>query len=452
MNYLIDNKIKALPVFQNQQDFLIGVFAIGTILKFTKYTKRLIVGFDENNVPIYNPQIQREVENSRIQKIADFLIEDPNATFPTNIVLHIPSNIINSQKNVNDFVEIELEEKVIEGIEKAKVNDEKGDVFITIIDGQHRIRGIEIAIERLDNDIKIVCQTIIGSPNNIDLQKKRDRYTQRKQDLLNMQLVVSFFVDKSLEYQAMIFSTINRTQKRVSDSLVLSLFGLNTDDSPQKTSLQVVLALNGHLKSPFYNRVNLYGNEYEVNQSPPLSQAGMVKSIINLISENLRDAELDRYRSRKELFKRSESSSKNLPMRDYYARNDDSKISDILFFYFNSVKDTFLRGDGSSLWSFNPEKMKPTNILQTTVGYQALLKILVDILSEVKSENDRVSKEKYSEFLKKCKGINFEDTKTYNFTSKSSNLLYYDMSLLIWKPLNAFDKRLQKREEILKRE
>ena len=101
MNYLENNKIKAIPVFQNQQDFLIGVFSIGTILKFTKYTKRLIVGFDENNEPIYNPQIQREVENSRVQKIADFLIEDPNATFPTNIVLHIPSNIINAQKIYN---------------------------------------------------------------------------------------------------------------------------------------------------------------------------------------------------------------------------------------------------------------------------------------------------------------------------------------------------------------
>ncbi|WP_186750566.1 ParB N-terminal domain-containing protein [Spirosoma utsteinense] len=114
---------------------------------------------------------------------------------------------------------------------------------------------------------------------------------------------MSFFIDKTLEYQAMIFSTINRTQKRVSESLVYSLFGLTTKDSPQKTALQIVLALNAHEKSPFFNRIKLYGGDYDSNQSPPLSQATMVKSIIDLISESLREAELDRYRSRDELFR-----------------------------------------------------------------------------------------------------------------------------------------------------
>ncbi len=451
MNNLEDNKILGIPVIQNQQEFVIGVFTIDQILKFTKFTKRLIINYDDENKPIYNSHIQREVESMRVEKIADFLIEDPEATFPTNIVLSIPQKVIDRQTHNNQFIEIYLNKEVFSGIEQEKQKENTGDIHITIIDGQHRIRGIEIAIERLQSNINTVVQTSKGGVSE-SLNKKLEYYRVRLKDLLNIQLVVSFFIDKTLEYQAMIFSTINRTQKRVSESLVYSLFGLTTQDSPQKTALQIVLALNAHSKSPFYNRIKLYGGDYEINQSPPLSQAGMVKSIINLICENLRESELDRYRSRKELFKRSESSSKNLPMRDYYAKDNDSKISDILFHYFNSVKDTFVRNDNSSLWDFNPEKMKPSNILQTTVGYQALLKILVDILGEVKSENDRVSKEKYSEFLKKCKSINFEDTKTYNFTSKSSNLLYYDMSLLIWNPLNNSDKRIQKREEILKRE
>lgn len=101
----------------------------------------------------------------------------------------------------------------------------------------------------------------------------------------------------------MIFSTINRTQKRVSQNLVYSLFGLDENDTPQKVALEIVLALNGHEKSPFYKRIMLYGGTYSKNEIPPLSQSTMVKSIVELICENSRDAEIDRFRKRKELLK-----------------------------------------------------------------------------------------------------------------------------------------------------
>jgi DGQHR domain-containing protein len=448
MNYFVDKNIKCIPVFQNQQDFLIGVFTIGTILKFTKYTKRLIVGFDDDNMPFYNPQIQRDLENSRVQKIADFLIEDPNATFPTNIVLHIPSIIIDSQKQENGFVEIELNEKVFNGVEKSKNKDENGDVFITIIDGQHRIRGIEVALKKIDEDIDLLSKTLRGNPNNTDQKTQLERYSQRKKDLLNIQLVVSFFVDKTLEYQAMIFSTINRTQKRVSDSLVSSLFGLNTNDSPQKTALQVVLALNAHEKSPFFNRINLYGNEYNKNQSPPLSQAGMVKSIINLICENVRESEKDRFKDRKALRQRTPGSNKLLPFRIYYANNNDKSISDIFFYYFKAVRNIYKDENGNSYWDFNPESMKPNNILQTTVGYNAFLLLLADILEEL-NESERFDIVKYEKILQNAKSINVNDLNRYPFTSKTQSLLYLDLSLAIFPPKGNNDDRLIRLNDML---
>ncbi|MEQ1586830.1 MAG: DGQHR domain-containing protein [Cyclobacteriaceae bacterium] len=283
MEFAIDNKIIGLPVMQNQQEFIVGVFKIGQILTFTKYTTRVIRDFDDNGLPIYNDQIQRAVENPRVEKIADFLINDPEATFPTNIVLHIPEEVILKQHKHNNILEIFIDEKVFSEVKKEKVNTSSGDIYINIIDGQHRIRGIEIAIDRLIIDINVLQKTLEKSPSNVDLQKKLEYFRKRYTDLLNIELVVSFFIAKQIEYQAMVFSTINRTQKRVSESLVYSLFGLTTEDSPQKTALQIVLALNAHPNSPFYNRVKLFGGDYEKNQTPPLSQAGMVKSIINLI-------------------------------------------------------------------------------------------------------------------------------------------------------------------------
>ena len=106
-------KIEAIAVRQNKQDFLIGVYSIQEILKFTKYTKRLIVSYDDDGEPIYNEQIQRDIENPRVQKIADFLINDPDATFPTNIVLHIPFEVIDEYSvDGNNRVSIALNPKV----------------------------------------------------------------------------------------------------------------------------------------------------------------------------------------------------------------------------------------------------------------------------------------------------------------------------------------------------
>lgn len=68
-----NNIITGFPVIQNKQDFIVSVFTIRQIFTFTKFTERLIIGMDEKGEPIYNSQIQRYVENSRVQKISDFV-------------------------------------------------------------------------------------------------------------------------------------------------------------------------------------------------------------------------------------------------------------------------------------------------------------------------------------------------------------------------------------------
>ena len=85
--------------------------SIRDILTYTRYTERLIIGFDEDEKPIYNPHIQRKVETARVNKIADFLINDSEAMFPTNIVLGIPMSMISSQFSHDGIVEISLDEK-----------------------------------------------------------------------------------------------------------------------------------------------------------------------------------------------------------------------------------------------------------------------------------------------------------------------------------------------------
>lgn len=393
--------IKGFPVSQNGQDFIIGKVSIEYLLKFTRYTERLITGFDENEKPIYNNHVQRKVEKARVSKIADFLINDPEAMFPTNIVLNIPTVAIAEQRGGNDQVEIIFDDEVVRQIEQAKNGVSDTDVYVTIIDGQHRIRGIEEAIDRLKK-----------------IAENNELMRNRLNSLLNIELVVSFFIDKSLEYQAMIFSTINRTQKKVSQDLVSSLFGLTTEDTPYKTALEVVLALNAHPSSPFYRRIKLYGGEYSKKTfSPPLSQATMIKNIVKCISVSLREADNDRYRKRKELLKND--SGKYLPFRRFYAEDRDDMISNCIYYFFNSIKRTL-----GGYWDYDGVS-KPNNILQSTVGFEALFRIMSKIM-EANNISD-FNKDTFDKFIIKLRNLEYGNTEKYPISTKGKTELIRDM-------------------------
>ena len=402
-------EIKGFPVYQNGQDFIIGTAKISDLLQYTMFTERLVVGFDEKERPIYSETIQRRVENSRANQIADFLINDETATFPTNIVLGIPLCAIERQHLEGNCVTLSIKDNVIQEIAKAKQGNCNYDIYVTIIDGQHRVRGIELALERLQKTPNEVDN------NGISNLEKYDR-------LLNMDIVISCFMDKSLEYQAMIFSTINRTQKRVSQVLVYSLFGLTEKDSPYKSALEVSLALNGHPKSPFYRRIKLYGNDYDGTFVPPLSQSAMIKTIVSFISLSTKEAEKDRFRKRNELL--DYHGTANKPFRKYYAKGNDSLISDCLFFFFDSVRKYF-----PALWTYDT-RSKPTNALQSTVGFDALMKLLKDILQR----NSFVEFEKgcFDKYIESIADLPLEDTNIFPMTTKGKRILYNSMFIKVF--------------------
>lgn len=400
-------RLKGFPVIQNEQEFIIGKIAIHEILQFTRYTERLIIGYDDNEIPIYNKNVQRKVESVRVENIADYLINNKEATFPTNIVLGVPINIIEKQTVNDEIITIKLIDKVTEQVHSYILGDSNADIFISIIDGQHRIKGIEVAIDRLKKSINENGKIINAE--------------EKLQNLLNIELVVSYFIDKSLEYQAMIFSTINRTQKRVSQNLVLSLFGLTTNDTPYKTALEVVLALNGHVKSPFHKRVKLYGGNYDRKESPPLSQATMIRSIVALISETLRESENDRSKNRKEL--KVQNGSKFLPFRGFYANDNDGLISDCLFFFFNSVKKHLYKH-----WEYDGIS-KPVNILQSTIGYEVLLKLLVSIL-RFNQHSDSFDSSTFDVYVSRLTSIEFDDVNIFPMATSSKKRLYLEMYVL----------------------
>lgn len=411
MSYII----KAYNIQQNKQGFLLGIFKMGELSKFVRYSQRIVIEFNEDNKPEYNSDVQRKISPTKVDGIADFLIHDADSFFPTNIVLAIPTAAIEQiEENDGSSVNIVLKDFVL-----AENQKQDGDTYITIIDGQHRIAGIEKAIKRLLDEIRnleiSVRTSVETSSYEVELKQKHELLNR----LYNFEIIATFFIDPTLDYQAMIFSTINRTQTRVSEDLVYSLFGLSKEDSPQKTSLEVAIALNASDKSPFYNRIKVAGARYNKGL-PPLSQAMMVKSILYSISPNLKQAEIEKNKTRE--YVKNKTGGTFLPFRKYYGEGRDEIIAIIISAYFRAVKEAFKNNENQSFWDLQTS----TNILQTTVGYQGLFLILIEILRN-SNEEERVSKEYYYELLLKAKDVDFEDPgekKLFPFTSKSINILY----------------------------
>ena len=399
--------IRAKLVMQGNQSFLLTVMSVSVLLRYTRYTERIIVDFDEGK-PVYNNQIQRKPDTTKVNDIAKYLINDTEALFPTNMVLAIPESVIDSYSEVDGEVILGLNELVPEGI----ASGESGDVYISVIDGQHRLKGIETAIAVLKGEI---------SDTKLYLTESQSRNKQIKlEQLLKFQIPITFFINPILEYQANIFSIINRTQTKVSEGLVYNLFGLSKSDSPQKTAFEISLALNAAPGSPFRGKVRLVGKEYERGTTPVLSQAAMAKSIVLCISPTIRRAEVERFLPRADFLK---GISLELCFRRYYAKGEDASIAKIMYAYFKAVSEIFLDEDNNSLWSSSLKD----NILNTTVGYETMLNLLKEILMDV-GNGDLFEVNAYKKILTPLIGrINFKDLNKYGKTSVTKRELLSDM-------------------------
>ena len=220
--------------------------------------------------------------------------------------------------------------------------------------------------------------------------------------------------------------------------MVYSLFGISDKDTPYKTALEVTLALNGHQKSPFYKRIKLYGNNYDKNIMPPLSQATMIKKIVSMISETLRESENDRFKDRKEL--KQQKGKKFLPFRLYYAENKDVEISNCMFYYFNSVKKHF-----SELWNYDTQN-KPENVLQSTIGFEALMNLLSDILE--KNKISCFDSDVFDPYIEKISNLELSNNVLFPMTTKGRKIFYYSMFVKVFPDDTSVNEKFEELSQL----
>ncbi|UMY64511.1 MULTISPECIES: DGQHR domain-containing protein [unclassified Flavobacterium] len=225
--------------------------------------------------------IQRDESKDRITEIAKYC-SDPDATFPTPIIVGIYDN-----------VSYQIKDTVIE----FESNQTIGEV----IDGQHRLKGL-----------------------------LKSNFAER------FELPVVLLFDLTEEEKAYIFSIINSKQTKVSMSLIYDLFALSRYRSPQKTAHEIARSLNKYPESPFFNRLKMLGNKEESQEKATLSQGTFVKHFIELLSKDPDDD----FRKSKNNVPLTQIQS--LPLRQYFLDGQDEIILKITLNLFSALKDVFM--------------------------------------------------------------------------------------------------------------
>lgn len=296
--------------------------------------RRLEFGIENREVEDYIG-IQRELNKNR-EKIIGKYVNLVDATFPNSIILAISS----------EFAEYNPDTKSMKILYK--------DDVAKVLDGQHRIAGLK-------------------------------HYTK---DGSTFQCIVTIYIDMELEDQAIVFSTINKEQKSVSNSLVADLYAFAESRSPQKTAHNIVRALNAKEGSPFYKRIKILGSARN-KEIETITQDTFVKNIIQYISK---DPQLDR-----DFYKRNKN--KKLPhvsdseLKRYFLRNifiDDTEdyiIAQIIWNYFYAIQQKW-----PNAWN----ELKPNMILNRSTGFIALMRFFKHAYLHFDRIGATITKEEFS--------------------------------------------------------
>lgn len=352
----------------------IGIMYIGVMnsddLEVITYTdvRRMELGVDNREIEDYIG-IQRHLDSRREKEIGKY-VNLVDATFPNSIILSVSSDFASYNSDTNTMTILFK------------------DDIAKVLDGQHRIAGL--------------------------------RHYER--DAKTFQLVVTIYIDMELEDQAIVFATINKEQKNVSNSLVADLFAFAETRSPQKTGHNIARALTKKEKSPLYDKIKILGKAESENQS--ITQDTFVKSLLKYITRDMQ-ADRDFYRRNKndnkaKLPYTENKDSKNLFLRNIFIDDiTDIKIAQIIWNYFFAVQEKW-----PNAWNV----VKDNNILNKSTGFVALMKFFKNCYLSFNKPDSIITKEEFASIFKNI-NIKEEEFNTQNYLpgSKGQSALYKDL-------------------------
>lgn len=369
-------ELKCLLVRQPIGSFFIASIPYNQLMTITYADTRRVV--DENDKEGFEKilGIQREVKPSRLKELHTF-VNTKDACFPTSIILSIPEECATYDPEL--------------GLLKlSKTENYPMDKIAKILDGQHRIRGLEA-------------------------------YSGHEIFELN----ISIFIDLDPEYEAYIFSTINQAQTKVNKSLVYDLYSLAVTRSPQKLAHNIAVTLNDNPDSPFYRKIKRLGTASPKNLPSAITQAAFVDSLLKLISKDTNQAIKDRDAYLRGKLPDALKEDK-LVFRKFMLEKRDYELTDVLWDYFEAIRDR---------WPYAWASSEKGDILNKTNGFMALMRFLRDIHISKNRIGEPLTKTEYAEILDQI------DIEEHHFTvdqyppgSSGESKLYRD--LIQYLPVN----------------
>ena len=304
--------IKCLEIEQPIGVFYIGVMDADALVRISYADVRRL---EQREVETYLG-IERPLSRERVKEIRDYA-GTVDATFPTGVILAVDSD------------DVHFENGVMSIRDASRV--------ARIIDGQHRIAGLE-------------------------------GFTAA------FQVNVVIFIDMDIEDQAMVFATINLAQTKVSKSLVYDLYEYTKTRSPTKTCHNIARLLNSREDSPFYKRIKILGRATDPHQ--PLTQAAFVEAVQELISGDHRTAlrERDLMKRDRKLERAPVTETKRV-LRNMFIDNKDAEIARLVWNYFDAV-----RRQWPAAWSGIDQT---GNVLPRTNGFKAFMRFFASVYLRV---------------------------------------------------------------------
>jgi DGQHR domain-containing protein len=301
-------------------EFFIGSMDCKKLCDISYFDVRRIMQ-EEREIETYLG-IQRPLNKKRVKEIAEY-VKTVDASFPTSIILAIPSMCASYD---DDMKEMTLS-NYLEGSEEEHILYRQ---IAKVLDGQHRIEGLQ------DYSGPI------------------------------FELNISIFVDIDIAEQAYIFSTVNLAQTKVNKSLVYDLFDLAKSRSPQKVCHNIAVALDSHSASPFYQRIKRLGVSTRGRFGETLTQATFVQSLMKYISKE-ENIDRDIYKRKRTPKKIDDEASKQLIFRNMMIDEKDVEITDIVFNYFDAVRERW-----PEAWNASGRGI----MLNKTNGFKGLMRFL----------------------------------------------------------------------------
>lgn len=366
-----------LPVSKVTQpigEFYVGSMDAKTLLAISYTEIRRFVDGTQDKIA----GIQRERSEGRIKQIKQYVNLD-YATFPTSIIIAVEPECVeieHGSEDTADSYSLALSPFGAPGDDDHIPLDK----IAFIIDGQHRLAGLE----NLDHD------------RNFDVN-------------------VSIFVGASDADKAEIFARVNQAQTKVNQSLVVDLASYFEERGPVKFAHEIVLAMNRDEQGPLFDKVKRLGKaDPGKGQVQTLAQATVVRPIVDYISG---DPEGERNRRYRGVFKsrRAPDAWQRYIFQPFFDAEDDSGVFLCLSNYFEAVR---LRWPG--VWD-NPEG-RPGLILNRTTGYAALMRFLRQVyLRQSKKAGEVLSRESCEDLFGRI-DIDGEHLTRENFIPGSSGI------------------------------